>query len=74
MIKTVRSFFIIELRASLPHKLTDREYFDLSEAEVAHRILLKMYPKSRIREQETLYDLSKPEELARYKAHLLRLK
>ena len=74
MIKTVRSFFIVELRTSLPHKLPDSEYSDRRQAEVARKVLIKMHPKARIREQEALYDLRQPEELLRYKAHLLRLK
>ena len=74
MIKAVRSFFIVELRASLPRRLSDSEYSDRDEAEVAHKVLLKMHPYARIRQQEAFYDLNKPEELERYKAHLLRLR
>ncbi len=73
MIKTVRSFFIVDVLEALTYRLTASEYHNRADAETAFRQLVDAYPEARIREQQSIYDLSKPEDVKRYEAHLKRL-
>ncbi len=73
MIKTVKSYFIVDVLEALTYKLTASEYSNRADAETACRQLIDAYPEARIREQQSIYDLSKPEDVRRYEAHLKRL-
>ena len=73
MIKTVKSYFIVDVLEALTYRLTAVEYANRADAETAYKRLIEEYPEARIREQQTSYDLSKPEDVSRYEAHMKRL-
>ena len=73
MLKTVISYYVVDVLEALSYKLTPVEYARREDAEAAYRDLSKKFPDSRIREQQTIYDLSDPEDSKRYEAHLKRL-
>ena len=74
MLKTIKSFFIVDVLEAMSYKLTPTEYSNRKDAEAAFEELRELYPDSRIREQQTIYDLTDPEDLRRYEEHLKRLR
>ncbi len=74
MLKTIRSYCIEDMLESLIYRLTDFEYARREDAETAFKVLRKTHPDSQLREQKVVYDLTKPEELRRYEAHIKRLR
>ena len=73
MLKTVKSYFIVDVLESMIYKLVPDEFSSLGDAEHAQRRMCHFYPDSRVREQRTIYDINDPDELSRYEAHISRL-
>ncbi|MEA3412136.1 MAG: hypothetical protein U9R74_11445 [Pseudomonadota bacterium] len=73
MLKTVKSYFIVDVLESMIYKLVQEEFSSVRDAEDAQRRMCHFYPDSRVREQRTIYDINNPDELTRYEAHMSRL-
>lgn len=73
MLKTVKSYFIVDVLESMIYKLVPDEFSSRSDAEEAQRRMCHFYPDSRVREQRTIYDINNPEDLSRYEEHVSRL-